>query len=196
LRPSPLLATNWLGIGGLIATAVGIVATAVVAVVGMVVNRRNQQGDRESREREADAARQYTLELSDADRYFKARLHAYTEAARFLERLRMMVVRYQPILPTAKPPRAPSDEEWETIVATVAVAGSDEVIAAFDDCRDNASEFGAQAHDYKERKDPSAELEGSGIRMQAAREAALDAVDKTLRLMRQELRTLSSAGRS
>ncbi len=182
-------AANWIALAG-------VAATAVVGVTGLVVNRRTQESERESREREADAQREHALQLSRGDRYFVARLDAYREAARMLERVRLFVMRRNPIMVIGEPVPPPpnfDDAEWEALRARIVVASSREVLDAIDVGGGAFQTFQAHAMTYEaldaQHADPIQVTE-SRQAMDESRRPAYDALDAAQQVMRDELAAL------
>jgi hypothetical protein len=190
MRPTiatAMSAANWIALA-----SVG--AVAIVALVGMIVNARTQRREGDHREREADAQRKHALAMARAARFFEARLHAYGEAARMLERIRLDVQRIVPMFVVGEPIPPPGgfdDAEWESMVATISVASSPQVLAAIDEAHAKFTSFRAAAGTYVSlRRTAIASLGDSGKEMEESRAAAYDAIDVAEQMMRDELHAL------
>ncbi|HEX5582520.1 hypothetical protein [Gaiella sp.] len=170
-------------------------ATVVVAIAGYALNVWTQKSERKHREDEAAAERTHALQLSRADRYFAARLDAYREAARMLERVRLFVQRRNPLLVIGDPQPMPpnfDDAEWETLRGRIVVASSPEALDAIDVASRAYNDFQAHAMTYEELRAQNAAtgLGESGKQMEEARTAAYAAIDNAQQVMREELGSL------
>src|SRR5262249_14986413 len=92
--------------------------------------------------------------------------------------------------PEGRSAQAPTDEAWQAMAATLAVAGSEEVTKAFYAAGEEGAKFVRQAGNYERGRDGGELLEGAGIAMEEARQAARVEIDKTLEMTRDELRDL------
>jgi hypothetical protein len=123
-------------------------------------------------------------------RLFQLRADTYAEVGRMLERERLWLQRIEPIIVIGDPLPIPEnfdDGEWETLIGRIAVGSSAEVLALVEDVHNKFRAFQGYAFTYRQLRDTTARLQGSGQEMETARGVARDAIDATEVLMREEL---------
>jgi hypothetical protein len=162
-----------------------VLSTATVAVSAQWSASRTAKSNRENIERRERATRHYA-----------ARLDAYREATRLLERNRVTVGRTYPIFtvgPPDPPPPALDENEYHALVARIAVASSEAVVAEVETANAAIREFYGYAWSYGRifAQGPASNQAVEAHRaVQEAREAAYAAIDGAERMMREELRAL------
>jgi hypothetical protein len=123
-------------------------------------------------------------------RLFQLRADTYAEVGRMLERERSWLQRIEPIIVIGDPLPIPEnfdDGGWETLIGRIAVGSSAEVLALVEDVHNKFRAFQGYAFTYRQLRDTTARLQGSGQEMETARGVARDAIDATEVLMREEL---------
>jgi hypothetical protein len=123
-------------------------------------------------------------------RLFQLRADTYAEVGRMLERERLWLQRIEPIIVIGDPLPIPEnfdDGGWETLIGRIAVGSSAEVLALVEDVHNKFRAFQGYAFTYRQLRDTTARLQGSGQEMETARGVARDAIDATEVLMREEL---------
>jgi hypothetical protein len=123
-------------------------------------------------------------------RLFQLRADTYAEVGRMLERERLWLQRIEPIIVIGDPlPILENfdDGGWETLIGRIAVGSSAEVLALVEDVHNKFRAFQGYAFTYRQLRDTTARLQGSGQEMETARGVARDAIDATEVLMREEL---------
>lgn len=164
---------------------VAVVSTATVAVSAQWSANRRAAADREHTERRERATRHYA-----------ARLDAYRDATRLLERNRVTVARTYPILVVGTPdppPAALDEDEYHALVARIAIASSETVLGELETANAAIREYNGYSWSYggiAAQAPHSNQAIAAHRAMQPAREAAYTAIDEAERIMREELRML------
>ena len=170
---------------------VGLLTTAVVglfAVVGPMVNARYD--------------RQHRVELDRASARRSRREGAYIDFSAFLERLRLQLLRYEPLLqlfgPIPDPPGPLPDDEWMALSGRLRVSASTEAQEAISEAHKAANDFIVNMRRYQSHRagapvepesseDPN---ESPGMRMHNARQHAMKMIDDAQDLMNNEIDNL------
>jgi hypothetical protein len=169
--PNHLLAltgTEWIGLAGVAAGALGTIGGLVFAHLG----RR--------------AEHEHARELSRSQRLHAQRQDAYVQVAAFLERSRLWAFRTEPFWgPQPEPPEPANDEEFVRLSALIAVAGSPEVQEKVRDATSRLRIFEITVGTYRDEgyervPERRRELEG-------ARTAIFDSITEAEEAMRDEL---------
>jgi hypothetical protein len=139
------------------------------------------------------ATRRHEQVMARAARLYEQRKLTYHDLAVFLELERLRLGRIaQAVGPLPEPPEQDTDEDWAMLRARAAVRGSDDVqakLGAYDDARRT---FDGYAFTYQglSRQQAFAQLADSWRSVDAARNAAYEAIDELERTMRDELAEL------
>jgi hypothetical protein len=153
---------------------VGLCTTAAVGFFAVFGPMRTARHDREHR-----------VELARVEARGSRRERAYPDFAAYLERVRLLLERTEPMRgPVDDPPERLPDDEWVVVNGRLRVTASLEVQEAINKAHRAANEFIERLREYK-RFEPNA-----GIQMHKARIGALAAIDTPLDLMNYELDNL------
>jgi hypothetical protein len=174
--PLALSGDEWIALAGVLSGALGVLVGVGFAYV-------NGKSERAHSERVARSGRLHGQRLS-----------AYVELARALRRQGMYVVRTEPLVgPQPDPPAALDDEEWAALMGKAIVAASPDVLAALEDANTETMTFQFAVNELAQMNAQAALpnlLVAARQRLDDTRGRALNAIEETERLMREELATL------
>ena len=160
----------------------GIVCTAIVGGLGIVVPSVTRWLDRG-----------HERGLGQASRLYEQRLSLYGDVATFLEVIRLMASRIQPMLVIGEPlapPEGPSEEEQLALNGRLAVGGSEAVLAEVRLVGQAFRKFqgAVMVYEATPRGEPS--WIEARRQMDEARDEVYTHADEAERLMRKELAEL------
>lgn len=162
----------------------------VVAVAGVWFGWLQSKGERHQAVVLAGKQHEHERKMARGERLFDARAVAYQELLRMLYRAMTTIDRTEPIITTTPPPvppPRPTDEEWDEMMAKVAVFGSQELVEAFEHFVSKANGFHVWAATFKAIKNQQADIADTAEQMNKHRQEARDALKAIERLMREEL---------
>lgn len=155
----------------------GILSTAIVGGLGIVVPALNASGDRKHQQRMARSSRLYAQ-----------RLELYNDAARAVGVLRAIANRPQPVIgPQPGPPAPMSDDELLELNARLAVGGSAAVLDAVRESSRALALFLGAVGVYEAARAAGVPWTDERKQMEEARDAVYDAIKDAERVMREEL---------
>jgi hypothetical protein len=165
---------------GVTTEQIAIVSGAAVGIAGVLAPTLTAWLDRKHRR-----------DLAQAERRHALRSRTYADAAAFLERERLLVMRTEAIVGPAPPAPPPlHDDDWTQLEGRITVASSRAVRAAIQEAHRQANLFVGAVMAYRGVRAQPQQLEGAGNQMHEARTAALAAIDDAERVMREELDSL------
>jgi hypothetical protein len=132
--------TNWPAL----AAAIG---GSIVGAAGVAFGWLNSRGERTQAQTLAKGERTHARTLARETRLYEDVKHAYIDVLTFLDAMRDVLNRTEPIIgPQPDPPPLPSEDEARGLYARVAVVGSNAVIDELDALAAIQREFFARVH--------------------------------------------------